>query len=144
MKILIVSDSHGDNSKLDLLYKRHPDMDLYLHAGDSLAEPLSIYPFMSVKGNCDYHPDLLIQLKFSSPYGSILMKHIPNVSIDTLKRANIKIFICGHTHRRLFSKVEDIYFINPGSVSLPRDSHGLSYAIAEINKDCVKVNFLNV
>lgn len=144
MKILIASDSHGDNQKLDLLYKRHPDMEHYLHAGDSQASPHDIYPFVSVKGNCDYDPNFMYQLKVDTPYGVLLIKHIGEISIETLKKNNIKIFVFGHTHRRAFSKVDDIYFINPGSISLPRDSHGLSYAILEISKDDVKVNFLNV
>ena len=144
MKILIVSDSHRDNQKLDLVYKKHPNMDYYLHAGDSESSPYDIHPFLSVKGNCDRDTSLNHQLKLNTPYGYLLMKHIGEVSLDTLKRNNIKIFIFGHTHRRAFSKIDDIYFINPGSISLPRDSFGLSYAILEIDKDGVKVDFLKV
>ena len=48
MKILLVSDSHGDYSSLDRLYKMYPEMDLYLHAGDSEQDEFSIKPFISV------------------------------------------------------------------------------------------------
>ena len=37
--------------------------------------------------------------------------------------------VYGHTHRASVFEEEDIYFINPGSLSLPRDGSGGSYAI---------------
>ena len=57
MKILLVSDTHGNNVALDALVKKYPNMDLYLHCGDSESDEYSIYPFRSVKGNCDYFGD---------------------------------------------------------------------------------------
>ena len=55
MKILLVSDSHGDYESLDRLAKMYPNMDLYLHAGDSEQDEWSIKPFVSVRGNCDHY-----------------------------------------------------------------------------------------
>lgn len=144
MKILLVSDSHGDNSKLDILYNRHPNMDYYLHAGDSCSFSMSIYPFISIRGNCDYESDFENQLILDTPIGTLLMRHIGDIQESIIKKYKVKIFVFGHTHRRLFSKINGVYYINPGSISLPRDSNGLSYAIIEISKDDVKVNFLNI
>ena len=144
MKILIVSDSHGDNSKLDRLLEKHKDMDYYLHAGDSLSSNAELYPFLSVRGNCDYSIDLDDKLILHTPYGKLLMKHVKNLTSFDLSQNDIKIFVFGHTHVREFGKVNDIYYINPGSISLPRDGRGLCYAIIEINKDDVKIQFLNI
>ena len=51
MKILLVSDSHGDYQSLDQLAKSFLAMDLYLHAGDSEQDEWSIKPFISVNDN---------------------------------------------------------------------------------------------
>ena len=55
MKILLVSDSHSDYTALDQLAAKYPNMDLYLHAGDSEQDEFSIKPFISVRGNCDHY-----------------------------------------------------------------------------------------
>mgnify|MGYP003297992236 CR=1 FL=1 len=55
MKILLVSDTHGNNEALDKILKIHPDMDLYLHLGDSESTPELLRPFVTVKGNCDFY-----------------------------------------------------------------------------------------
>ena len=75
MRILLVSDSHGEKEILDQLIIRWPDVDLYLHAGDSLQEARSIYPFRTVRGNCDFYYDLQNELIIPTPFGKILMRH---------------------------------------------------------------------
>ena len=47
MKILLVSDSHSDYTALDQLAAKYPNMDLYLHAGDSEQDEFSIKPFIN-------------------------------------------------------------------------------------------------
>ena len=54
MKILLISDSHGNNAAIEKLLKMYPTMDLYLHAGDIETDEQAIRPFDCVKGNCDY------------------------------------------------------------------------------------------
>ena len=56
MKILIASDSHRNDEILYQLVSEYPNMDLYLHAGDSQSFPEGIYPFDSCQGNCDSYP----------------------------------------------------------------------------------------
>ena len=66
------------------------------------------------------------------------------ITLEEIENANdnsIALIACRVEGVRL---IDNIYFINPGSISLPRDAHGLSYAILEISKDDVKVIFLNV
>ena len=76
MKILLVSDSHGHEQILKDLYRQYPKMDLYLHAGDSALDISSIYPYISVRGNCDYYPFDDRYLVYT-PVGYLLMKHKP-------------------------------------------------------------------
>lgn len=136
MKILLVSDSHGDDQILKTLYNQYPNMDLYLHAGDSQSNPENIKPFISVMGNCDYNYDFLDHIKIKTPYGYLYMEHDHGRDFkELLENPNIKIYVCGHTHIPEIKKVNDKYFINPGSISQPRSYKGKTYAILDINKD---------
>lgn len=141
MKILLVSDTHGNNEALDYLVKKYPNMDLYLHAGDSESDEYSIFPFRSVRGNCDYFGDFLYQLIIPTPYGNILMRHRPDVDEQTLRDNQIKIFIFGHTHRREFKKEGELYIINPGAISFARDKYDYSYALLDITDKTVTADF---
>lgn len=48
MKILVVSDTHGEIDNLRKVLTKHPNMDLYLHAGDSELSPEELFPFITV------------------------------------------------------------------------------------------------
>jgi len=144
MRILICSDSHGNNELLDKIIKDNPNIDYYLHAGDSESSELSIMPFLSVKGNCDYFTDAPEQRIIATPYGKLLMRHEPYLPSGIVSKENIKIFIHGHTHRKRNDKVGNLLIINPGSVSLPRDSDFGTYAILDIEKENVTVRFITL
>lgn len=141
MKILICSDSHGNDQALEDIAKKYPDCDLYLHAGDSESDEWSINPFQSVLGNCDYRGDFPMRRIIDTPYGNLLIQHHPELPRDIVKQYNIKIFVHGHTHRRRQESFENILVFNPGSVSFPRDSHDLSFLILYINKEEVIPEF---
>ena len=141
MKILLVSDSHGDYESLERLFKMYPNMDLYLHAGDSEQDEWSLKPFTSVRGNCDYYYDFPNSLVIPSPYGNIYVQHTPHVSKSVINEHNAKIVIHGHTHRRRNEKINDILFINPGAISYARDKYDGSYAILTIENNEVDVKF---
>ena len=141
MKILLVSDSHGNSEALDKLLEIYPNMDAYLHAGDLEADEQSIHPFDCVKGNCDHFSRLPERRIIHTPYGALLMQHLPYLPTDIVKKYNIKIFCYGHTHRRKFELIDGIYWINPGAISYPRDGNDLSYAIVEITSSSINVDF---
>ena len=135
MKILLVSDSHGDYETLDHLYHIYPDMDLYLHAGDSEQDEWSIKPFISVRGNCDHYYDFPNFLVIPSPVGNIYVQHTPFVSKSVLSEHNPKIVIHGHTHIRRNEIKNGILYINPGAISYARDAYDGSYAIIDIKEN---------
>ena len=80
MKLLVVSDSHGDNESLEKLALIYPNMDLYLHLGDSESDEFSIKPFISVKGNCDFYPNFENRLIIPTPLGNIFASHYQFIS----------------------------------------------------------------
>ena len=141
MKILLVSDSHGNYEALERLYKMYSNMDLYLHAGDSEQDEWSLKPFISVRGNCDHYYDFQNFLVIPSPYGNIYVQHTPFISKSLINEHNAKIVIHGHTHIRRNEKVNGILFINPGAISYARDKYDGSYAILNIGKNTVEVTF---
>ena len=141
MKILLVSDSHGDYQALDQLANTYPNMDLYLHAGDSEQDEWSIKPFISVRGNCDHYYDFPNYLIIPSPIGNIFVQHTPYVSQSLINEHKAKIVIHGHTHTRRNEKKSGILYVNPGAISYARDKFDGSYAIIEIESNHVDVKF---
>lgn len=141
MKILVCSDSHGNDTALDEIKIKYPNCDLYLHAGDSESDEWSISPFLSVAGNCDYRGDFPLRRIIDTPFGALLIQHHPQIPQDIVKQYNIKIFIHGHTHIRKDMTVGNMRVINPGSISFPRDRYDLSFAILDITQSSVDVTF---
>ena len=141
MKILLVSDSHGNNEALNMLLNQYPNMDLYLHCGDSESDEYSLYPYRSVMGNCDLAWDFPQYLIVPTPYGNMFIQHKPIPNSDLLRANQIKIFAYGHTHVRKYSEESGIICINPGSISFARDKYDGSYALLEINQEKVEVEF---
>lgn len=137
MRFLLVSDSHGNNAILEDLYSQYPNMDLYLHAGDSEAyTPFDLHQFISVKGNCDHFIDLPESFSFVTPYGKCLMKHHPYLRQNEKK--DIKIFIHGHTHISEANYEDNIYHICPGSISYSRRGEE-SYMILNITEKSIQL-----
>jgi putative phosphoesterase len=141
MKIVLVSDNHGDLSSLKRVLSIENDADIYLHAGDSELLEDDIRPFLSIKGNCDHFFNFKNQIIFDTSLGKMLLRHSPNITKYEIDNLNIKIFVHGHTHIKRFEKIDDVYYINPGSLTRPRDSQIGSYAIIEIINKNIKVTF---
>ena len=141
MKILLVSDNHGDSCTLRKIVMENPNVDVYLHCGDSELSEDEIRSFLSVKGNCDYFSNFKNQILFDTSLGKMMMRHSPIISDFEKDNLNIKIYLHGHTHVKRFEKIDDVYYINPGSTSRPRDGYQGSYAIIEINENNLNVEF---
>lgn len=144
MKILVVSDSHGNNEALDLLAKIYPNMDFYLHLGDSESDEGSIRPFISVMGNMDDYPYFNNFLTIPTPMGNIYALHTPYVSKRELELNKARFFLHGHTHRRRLETIDKITYINPGSISYSRDGNELSYLILDINEKEFDAKFYTI
>ena len=141
MKILVVSDSHHHDEILKELVKLYPNMDLYLHAGDSESDSYSLYPFVSIRGNCDYFSFDEKRL-FKTEFGNILIKHFPYLYKN--EKDDLFIFIHGHTHHYEVHKEDNYTILNPGSIAFPRDnSHG-TYAIISLEKDKKYIDVIDI
>ncbi len=146
MKIVVISDTHGDFYELKRVAMRENGADLFLHAGD--VESFGgeeIRPFAAVKGNCDYGMSKFPnEYWYMTPYGKLYMKHHPILlkeEVQRLQEAHVKIFIHGHTHIKEARKIGDLYIFCPGSLVYPRDGGSGSYLVLEVEKNGVKATF---
>lgn len=155
MKILVVSDSHGNTGAiLRAVSLTGPDM--ILHLGDHSYDLSVIYNNMpqitvrAVRGNCDRGAFELDSDEFVIDGKRIFMTHGNlygvKMTLDSLittamyKEADIVLF--GHTHRTYAKEYEGMLILNPGSVGLGEKT----YAVLEIENGAVKyeIKYLNM
>ena len=151
MRILVLSDTHGDNSRayqvFDKLKKEAP-VDLIIHCGDHYKDAIQMgertgVPMVWVKGNTDgsfSDDDYTI---VDTPCGNLLVTHghmenvdfsMQNLYYKTMEKDCIGA-IFGHTHRSAFTEVNGFYLLNPGSLTKPRDGSGGTFAIIVAEPD---------
>ncbi len=168
MKIMFLSDIHGSvkytkiamekfeeekADKLvllgDLMYHgpRNPLPDTY--NPKEVADLLNEYKekILCVRGNCDSEVDqMLLDFPIMSDYLEILLNnnkifvthgHIYNSdNMPNLNKGDI--FIHGHFHLPITKKIEDVYYLNPGSITLPKENNKNSYGLLLYNKFLIK------
>ena len=129
MRILVLSDTHGDFGSMMQSIDAQPTAAIIIHCGDGrreveeLTEKFPDKQIIAVRGNCDWGSKLpylqsivvkgvkifvthghLFQVKFT-PYNLLRIAHE--------NRANVVCF--GHTHCALSEYEEGIHLLNPGS-----------------------------
>lgn len=155
MKILVISDTHEKLNKVRDIYEKLKNIDLIIHAGDHMADGIALgkefnIPVVAVKGNCDggYSDDDFEIVK--TEYGNILVTHghMENVKyqLNTLMykalEHDCKAAVFGHTHCALIDEAGGIRFINPGSLTQPRDGSDGSYAIIRTSEDSLDASIV--
>ena len=136
MKILVASDSHGDSNILNDLRNERFDVTYFLHLGDSCIPKYLLDSYCAVRGNCDFI-DLPRFKEIEIKGLKIHMEHGDGFRLNFdkekyIKELNCDIFLSGHTHKKLATKVGDTYVFNPGSLTRPRDGEKGSYLILEV------------
>lgn len=168
MKILFASDLHGSyfycNALINIIKEEQPDKIVLL--GDILYHgPRNPFPkdynpqkvfetlntlkekVICVRGNCDSEVDqMVLDFPIMSDYNilnvdgiNLFLTHghlynkenMPNIQDND-------ILIHGHTHINTIEKLEKGTYINPGSISLPKEQQESSYMIYECKKFIIK------
>ena len=162
MKVLIVSDTHGNIELLNSVVQRYRlTVDIVIHLGDHLVdfnEVMRDYPMMAslgVLGNCDF-AWMYTGAKFE---GCVTVEnrrifythgHKYNVKygldyiISNAKMNKCDIVLFGHTHVGVCEERNGVLVINPGSLAFPRDNTNGSYALLTINGDKASCEILEV
>lgn len=151
MRVLIVSDTHGNHENLELVLKRERKFDLMIHLGDSetsLRELNALVdcPIHIVAGNMD-RDSLLPLEKIIEVEGYRIMichGHRANVNAGLLRleymarEQEVDLVMYGHTHVPYLDVADDLTIVNPGSLSYPRPWGARpSYAVMTTDGDGV-------
>ncbi|MBP5678366.1 MAG: phosphodiesterase [Bacilli bacterium] len=153
MKILIVSDIHGNYENMKKVLENEKTFDYFFLLGDvlygpdiegydpdRLAELLNEYSnkIFYVRGNCDtsrmelldfyMEKDYLFlpidSINFFLTHGHLYSEYqMPEVGLD------YDVYIQGHTHIPVMKEKNGKIFLNPGSITLPKGFHHKSYMI---------------
>ena len=160
MRIVVLSDTHGNSYALESVILRNTDADWIFHLGDGereldnflLSHQKLAQKIIHVAGNCDF--DSLSQEIFILPvYEHRILAthgHLYGVSssLDKLRELaltnNCDIVLFGHTHVKYQSYENGIYYLNPGSASIPRDGSKPSFGHIDISPAGVVTNIADV
>ena len=178
MKYLIFTDIHGSLDSAKFILEKYNEIKPYklillgdiLYHGPRNDLPISYNPkevikllnnisnkIICVKGNCDAEVDQMV-LNFKIHNNKIitfnnkkiLLTHGHHINYQLpLNKSNIDIVLHGHTHINRIDKVNNIIYINLGSISIPKDnikSYGImdeqSITIYDINnQEILKYSF---
>ena len=152
MKIVVVSDTHGNNGSILNIMKREPDAAMLLHCGDICADDSEIIsrvscPVHIVSGNMDfgsYFPnEKVIEVEghriFMCHGNRQYVKYGLQELIGAARDVEADIALFGHTHVSMVDILPDLWIMNPGSPVYPRNAKRLgTYGIIDIQKE--KVN----
>ncbi|MFD0768213.1 metallophosphoesterase [Bacillus sp. CGMCC 1.60114] len=155
MKALIVSDSHGSVKELKQLKEQYEgNVDVMIHCGDSelTSQHSELEGFHVVKGNCDFAGDFSndIIADVQSTRFLVTHGHLYNIkmTLQTLlyraKEAEANVVCFGHSHILGAEIIDDILFINPGSILLPRSRREKTFALLEIQESEIEIRFLTL
>lgn len=167
MKVMFISDIHGSytyaKKAIDLFEEEKADKlvilgDILYHGPrNDLPEgyaPKQVIPLLNsyknkiiaVRGNCDAEVDqMVLDFPIRADYATIdvdnhhfFLTHghlfgetnLPNLN-------NGDVFVYGHIHKQVAKKENNVYIINPSSISLPKEGNN-SYGIYENNCFSIK------
>ncbi len=163
MKLMIASDIHGSaqycRKLMAAMEWEMPDKVLLL--GDLLYhgprnplppeyDPKAVVQMLNekkeklicVRGNCDTEVDqMLLEMPILADYcllsweGTLIYAthghHASDTNLPPISKGEI--LLCGHTHVPACKEVEGIWYLNPGSVSIPKEDSWHGYMILEEN-----------
>ena len=161
MKLMVISDIHGSlfylKKVIEIFEKNNYDKILIL--GDELyhgprnplpkeynpkeaAELLNRYKnkIIAVRGNCDSEVDqMVLNFPITADYNmifwenkKIFMTHGHIYNIDSpLPMEDGDIMIYGHFHIPIIQRKNEKMFLNPGSISLPKENNPNSFGVFE-------------
>ena len=158
MKLMIASDLHGSayytRLLLDAMDKEQPDKllllgDLLYHgprndlpreyAPKKVIELLNARKsqILCVRGNCEAEVDqMVLEFPVLSEFGVVFADGLTLYMLHGHKNLDIPvmpgdILLCGHTHVPAVRKDGEHYYVNPGSVSIPKEGSCHGYMMLE-------------
>ncbi len=142
MKILVVSDSHGNYLSFKRAVEKEKDCQALIFLGDGerdfdvVTRNMTISTYR-VRGNNDWDSSVALSAAVNIGNHRFFITHGHRYGVNreldllayTADQNNCQCALFGHTHCRHYSFENGVHLFNPGSVSLPRDGNGCSYGI---------------
>ena len=129
MKILVISDTHGQRSAAeDAFLKEKPDAVFFLGDGtDDVEHLMRVFPYANVyavKGNCDlfasYPPYICEKVGGVRIFACHGHGHDVKSGLSALKPSaksmDAALALFGHTHKPLLRSEDGVALLNPGSL----------------------------
>ncbi len=152
MKILVLSDTHGEIDECNHVLKKVDKIDLIIHLGDYSSDVVNVkkifkLDIINVRGNCDRmdtktKDEMIVTLKGKKLF--LTHGHIYGVktNLDRIfyraKELQVDIALFGHSHVPVSITYEDMLLFNPGSISMPRKGSKKSFGIIELKQNSVE------
>ena len=93
------------------------------------------------RGNCDsMYDETLLPVGFVNYYETVINGircYFHHGHLRANYNSNIKLYASGHTHVARLEKIDNIIFLNPGSIGRPRDYTNGSFAV--ITSDAITI-----
>ena len=154
MKIIVVSDTHGNPSSLNKVMELHSNADIVVHCGDSRGEMEAVkmrYPdvtYYEVRGNCDFGSPLPLTvsfevdgIRFMATHGHAYnVKYGLSELIEAAKADGAQVVFYGHTHIPDEKTADGITALCPGACG----GWGATFAVVETKGGQVMTNIVNV
>ena len=153
MKILVVSDTHGDYRRLDAVIAKEKPFDMLIHCGDVQGDIGALlegaeYPYYAVKGNCDTFSSLPELLTLKVGYYTLMITHGHKLDVKYTKKLLLSaarknhadVVLYGHTHipEAYRAKDQGTLVVNPGSLAYPGQFPRVpTYAVLTISDDAL-------
>lgn len=160
MKIIVISDTHGDYRRLEKVFLRVPDAEWYIHLGDGehdldrfiIEHSEYTERVIHVAGNCDTGSLSPATFELPLPGHRIFATHGHHYGVrgglGSLKTAAISrgcdIVLYGHTHIRCNKTEDGLYIMNPGSAGAPHDGTKPSFGLIDISSAGILMNIADI
>lgn len=142
-KILVVSDTHGDESWMSLI--KDNNFDYIIHAGDHLlGKRIKDITNNYVDGNNDWGTKNIDVFEIENQKFVLIHgdeqhlsgsnpEHISKKLHNIIEKYNPNIIVYGHTHIPFIYKYNNTVILNPGSMSYSRHDGNKYYLVLELN-----------
>lgn len=134
MKIIVMSDSHLYDERVQMVIDANHNADVFIHCGDLCSEPTQFPNVEFVRGNNDYN--IFEQYKVLSYEGvNFYVTHgdkgfgyyREDYLVNKAKEFNCQVVLFGHTHQRYDALINGVHLLNPGSLMYNRDGKPIGY-----------------
>lgn len=143
MKVLVISDSHGNYARAFKAHEQAGPVDRIIHLGDgaddaALLEQVLGVPVLRVRGNCDFDTCLPQELTLElGPVRALATHgncHAVKSGLTLLIERGLEVgaglVLFGHTHRPEVQTASGVLLVNPGAL---KEGFPGSYAVLTLD-----------